>query len=160
MHDRYEANDMQNLWLSSMHLRSESAASNGLFCGLLQKSMGNLLPRSGSALIRKLARNTRLRFNSTDLKYSLPCSQVGAIHTLYLHSAMSDMSLPTSSSGRRARDLTSQESWTDCDGGWTFQRSRRLFLLPSSLSANRYNMTKSAVKSVSTYHFLAAAQAD
>jgi hypothetical protein len=36
--------------------------------------------------------------------------QVGAIHPLYLHSAMSDMSLPTSSCGRRASILTSQEA--------------------------------------------------
>jgi hypothetical protein len=44
-------------------------------------------------------------------------SQVGAIHPLYLYSAMSDMSLRTSSCGRRASAPTSQESWTDCDGG-------------------------------------------
>jgi hypothetical protein len=48
---------------------------------------------------------------------SSKCSQVGAIHTLYLYSAMSDMSLPTSSCGRRASAPTSQESWTDCNGG-------------------------------------------
>jgi hypothetical protein len=48
---------------------------------------------------------------------SHPCRQVGAIHTLYLYSAMGDMSLPTSSWGSRASALTSQESWTDCRGG-------------------------------------------
>jgi hypothetical protein len=36
--------------------------------------------------------------------------QVGAIHPLYLYSAMSDMSLPTSRCGRRASAPTSQES--------------------------------------------------
>jgi hypothetical protein len=41
---------------------------------------------------------------------SLRSRQVGAIHTLYLYSAMSDMSLPTSSCGRRASAPTSQES--------------------------------------------------
>jgi hypothetical protein len=41
---------------------------------------------------------------------SLRSSQVGAIHPLYLYSAMGDMSLPTSSCGRRASAPTSQES--------------------------------------------------
>jgi hypothetical protein len=36
-------------------------------------------------------------------------SQVGAIHPLYLYSAMSDMSLPTLSCGRRASAPTSQD---------------------------------------------------
>jgi hypothetical protein len=49
-----------------------------------------------------------------------PCSQVGAIHPLYLYSAMRDMSLRTSSCGRRASALTSQESYLDrCTRGWT-----------------------------------------
>jgi hypothetical protein len=39
-----------------------------------------------------------------------PSSQVGAIHPLYLYSAMSDVSLRTSSFGRRASGPTSQES--------------------------------------------------
>jgi hypothetical protein len=43
--------------------------------------------------------------------------EVGAIHPLYLYSAMSDMSLPTSSCGRWASAITSQESWTGFDGG-------------------------------------------
>jgi hypothetical protein len=38
------------------------------------------------------------------------------MHTLYLDSAMSDMSIPTWSCGRRA-SATSQESWTDLT--WT-----------------------------------------
>jgi hypothetical protein len=40
----------------------------------------------------------------------LPMHQVGAIHRLYLYSAMSDMSLRTLSCGRRASAPTSQES--------------------------------------------------
>jgi hypothetical protein len=43
--------------------------------------------------------------------------QVGAIHPLYLYSAMRDTNCPTLSCGRRASALTSQESWPDCDGG-------------------------------------------
>jgi hypothetical protein len=46
---------------------------------------------------------------------SLRSSQVVAIHPLYLHSAMSDTSLPTSSCSRRASAPTSQESWTACE---------------------------------------------
>jgi hypothetical protein len=45
--------------------------------------------------------------------------QVGAIHPLYLYSAMSDESLRTSRCGRRVSALIYQESWTACDGGWT-----------------------------------------
>jgi hypothetical protein len=41
---------------------------------------------------------------------SLRSRQVGAIHPLYLYSAMSDVSFYTSSSGRRASGPTSQES--------------------------------------------------
>jgi hypothetical protein len=52
-----------------------------------------------------------------DFCYSLRSRQVGTIHPLYLYSAMSDMGLRTLSCGRRASALTSQESWTDCDGG-------------------------------------------
>jgi hypothetical protein len=48
---------------------------------------------------------------------SLRSRQVVAIHPLYLNSAMGNMSLPTSSCGRRASALTSQESWTACYGG-------------------------------------------
>jgi hypothetical protein len=39
-----------------------------------------------------------------------PCSQVGAVHPLYLYSEMRDMSLRTLSCGMRASDPISQES--------------------------------------------------
>jgi hypothetical protein len=56
---------------------------------------------------------------------SLRSRQVGAIHPLYLYSVMSDMSLDTSSCSRRASTLTSQESWTDCDGGCVPKRKNK-----------------------------------
>jgi hypothetical protein len=61
-----------------------------------------------------------VRVPNDDIAGPLPgrSSQVGARHTLYLYSAMGNMSLRTSSSGRRATALTSQESWTACGGGW------------------------------------------
>jgi hypothetical protein len=48
--------------------------------------------------------------HTCEMLSSLRSNQVVAIHTLYLYSAMNDVSLPTSSSGRRASASTSQES--------------------------------------------------
>jgi hypothetical protein len=63
------------------------------------------------------------------LHHSLRSSQVGAIHTFYLYSEMSDVSLPTLSWGRRARAPTSQERYvTDCDGGWSIVQLAALLL--------------------------------
>jgi hypothetical protein len=45
--------------------------------------------------IRQLSTGPMMDTTTRSLQCSLQCSQVGAIHSLYLHSAMSDMRLPT-----------------------------------------------------------------